>query len=185
MEFAVKRPDVVRAVNQRWLLNFWLSHRGPHRVPPWQSVVVEKLSGQSPHLTMLTVSGEGDAVRFQIRFNGTFISQAYGPADQRGKYIDEIMPAAFRADGLRAFRRTADEGCPFYTIHDLTDRNGRLVQYERLLLPFAGDGRKVDRVLMSSEFVCLDGAFEGRNIMSAQMAPPALALAAKIEIGPA
>jgi len=184
MEFPVRRPDVVRAVNQRWLLNLWQSHRGANRVPTWQSVVVEKLSGQSAHLSMIAVSGDGDAARFQVRFNGTVIGQAYGAADQRGKYIDEMMPPVLRTEGLPPFRQAARDGCPIYTIHDLTDRNGRIVHYERLLLPFAGDGRKVDRVLVSSEFVCLDGAFDGHNIMHIQAAPPALQLAVKIATGP-
>lgn len=181
MEFVVSRPDVVRAVNQRWLLNFWQSHRGPHRIPQWQSVVVEQLSGLSANLSMVTVSGDGDALRFQIRFNGTIVGRAYGSSDQRGKYVDEIMPPVFRPEGLPPFARAAHDGCPIYTIHDLTDRNDHIVHYERLLLPFAGDGRKVDRVLVSSEFVCLDGAFDGHNIIHTQTTPPILRLAAKIE----
>lgn len=185
MEFSVGRPDVVRAVNQRWLLNFWQSHRGGHRVPQWQSVVVERLSGQSANLSMVAVSGDGDAARFQIRFNGTVIGQAYGSSDQRGKYIDEIMPPILRTECLPPFTQAAHDGCPIYTIHDLKDRNHRVVHYERLLLPFAGDGLKVDRVLVSSEFVCLDGAFDGKNIMHVQTAPPVLQLAVKIETGPA
>jgi len=185
MEFSVRRPDVVRAVNQRWLLNFWQSHRGAHRVPHWQNVVVERLSGQSANLSMMAVSGDGDAARFQIRFNGNVIGRAYGFPDQRGKYLDEIMPAILRSGGLPPFLQAAHDGCPIYTIHDIKDRNSRIVHYERLLLPFAGDGRKVDRVLVSSEFVCLDGAFDGDNIMHLQTAPPVLQLAVKIETGPA
>ncbi|MCK9908628.1 PAS domain-containing protein [Microbacteriaceae bacterium K1510] len=182
MEFSIRRPDVVRAVNQRWLLNFWQSHRGAHRVPPWQSVVVEKLSGQSANLSMVAVSGDGDTARFQIRFNGTAIGQAYGASDHRGKYIDEIIPPILRPEGLPPFTQAARDGCPVYTIHDLKDRNGRVVHYERLLLPFAGDGRKVDRVLGSTEFVCLDGAFDGHNIMHVQTAPPVRRLAVRIEV---
>jgi len=63
----------------------------------------------------------------------------------------------------------------------MTDRNGRLVHYERLLLPFAADGETVDRILASFEFICEDGAFDGRGLMRSQSSPPSLRLSAMIE----
>lgn len=184
MEFSVGRPDIVRAVNQRWLLKFWKGHLGPHRVPQWQSVNVEKLSAFSANLSLLVVSGGGDQARFMVRFNGTVVGKAYGAGDYRGKYLDDIIPPPFQAEGLLPFLQTVRDGCPIYTIQDLTDRDGRLVHYERLLLPFAGDGERVDRILASAEFVSLDGAFDGHNIMQTQATPPALRLAAKVDVRP-
>ena len=72
-------------------------------------------------------------------------------------------------------------GCPVYTIHDIFDRNGRPVHFERLLLPFAHDGRSVDRILASFEFFCPDGAFDSEALMQSQRRPPALRLSATIE----
>jgi hypothetical protein len=63
----------------------------------------------------------------------------------------------------------------------VTDRIGRTVHYERLLLPFAADSQTVDRILASFEFICVDGAFDGRDLMKSQRAPPALRLSATIE----
>ena len=181
MQFAVARPDVVRAINQRWLFNFWTRHRGSHRLPPWQAVEAENLSRISDNLSFLDVTGSDRGARFQIRFHGATIGKVYGSADCRGKYLDEIIPATCRAEGLAPYHRAVDGGCPVYTIHDMTDRNGRLVHYERLLLPFARDGAKVDRILASFEFICEDGAFDGRELMTTQTAPPALRLSATIE----
>ena len=65
----------------------------------------------------------------------------------------------------------------------MTDRNGRLVHYERLLLPFAADGHSVDRILASYEFICVDGAFDGRELMQTQSAPPTLRLSATDRAG--
>lgn len=184
MEFSVGRPDVVRAVNQRWLLKFWKSHLGSHRVPQWQSVDVEELSAFSANLSLLVVSGRGNQARFMVRFNGTIVGKAYGAGDYRGKYLDEIIPQALQSESLMPFMQTAHDGCPIYTIQDLKDRNGHLVHYERLLLPFSGDGQNVDRVLASAEYVSLEGAFDGHNIMQTQATPPALRLAAKIDMRP-
>jgi hypothetical protein len=181
MDFSVARPDVVRAINQRWLLKFWMRHLGVHSVPQWQAVEAEDLSRMSANLSFLDVIARAGSARFQIHFHGATIGQVYGSADCRGKYLDEIIPTAGHADGLAPYRQAVHGACPVYTIHDVTDRTGRLVHYERLLLPFAADGRTVDRILASFEFICADGAFDGRALMKSQAAPPTLRLSATIE----
>jgi len=182
MEFPIGRPDFVRAINQRWLLKFWNRHRGANRVPQWQAVVAENLSAMSGNLSFLDVGYADDGARFMIRFNGATIGQAYGSADCRGKYLDEIMAPSCHDAGLAAYKQTVNDGCPIYTIQDISDRDGRLVHFERLLLPFAADGQIVDRILASFEFVCLDGAFDIRDLMRMQSAPSTLKLAATIDV---
>ena len=76
---------------------------------------------------------------------------------------------------------TIQTGRPVYTLHDVTDRGGRLVYCERLLLPFARDGKGVDRILAAFEFVCPDGAFDSRGLMKTPAAPARLRLCATIE----
>jgi hypothetical protein len=181
MDFSVARPDVVRAVNQRWLLKTWMRHLGTQRVPQWQAVEAEDLSRVSAGLSFLDVTGRDGDARFQIRFHGATIGQVYGSADCRGRYLDEIIPAAHRTNGLAPYQQAVHRCRPVYTIHDVTDRIGRTVHYERLLLPFAADSQTVDRILASFEFICVDGAFDGRDLMKSQRAPPALRLSATIE----
>lgn len=65
-------------------------------------------------------------------------------------------------------------------MQDLTDASGRLVQLERLLLPFSNDGQSVDRILASFEFICADGGYDSRDLMKRQPAPPVLRLTATI-----
>jgi hypothetical protein len=171
MNFAVARPDVVQAINQRWLINFWKRHLGQQQVPQWQAVGVENLAVISSNLSFLDVIG-----------SGATIGQVYGSGDCRGRYLDEIIPPARHAEGLAPYRHAINSGRPVYTIHDMSDCNGRLVHYERLLMPFAADGRNVDRILASFELVCEDGAFDSQAIMISQSAPPALRLAVTIEL---
>lgn len=181
MDFSVARPDVVRAINQRWLLKFWKRHLGTDRVPQWQAVEAENLSRMAANLSFLDVTPADNGLQFQIRFHGETIGQVYGSADCRGRYLSEIIPAARRAEGLAPYKEAVEGGCPIYTIHDVTDSGGRLVHYERLLLPFSRDGLLVDRVLASFEFVCLDGAFDALRLMRGQSGPPTLRLSARIE----
>lgn len=181
MEFKLARPDVVRAINQRWLLKFWQRHLNGSRVPAWQAVESEDLSRISANVSFIEVSGAGDAARYRIAFHGATVGLVYGSADCRGKYLDEIIPAN-NAAALAAYRQALDSASPVYTIHDITDRNGRAVAYERLLLPFATAGDTVDRIMASFEFICEDGGFERHELMKSQTAPPALRLSATIQI---
>jgi hypothetical protein len=181
MQFAVARPDVVRAINQRWLLKFWRRCLGSHRVPQWQAVETEDLSRISGNLSVLDVIGGRSSLRFRIRFHGEEIGRVFGSPDCRGVFLHESKPEPARTQALAPYREAATTGRPVYLIHDMNDREGRQVHCERLLLPFARDGEKVDRILASFEFVCPDGAFDNRDIMGTPTAAPALRLSATIE----
>jgi hypothetical protein len=184
MQFSAARPDVVQAINQRWLLKFWRQHMGAHRVPQWQAIEAEDLSHMSANLSFLDViggnSGNGD-LRFRIRFHGELVGKVFGSPDCRGLFLHESKPEPARAQALAPYRRAVASGRPVYLVHDVADRQGRLVHYERLLLPFARDGANVDRILASFEFICADGAFDGHALMTTLAAPPALRLSATIE----
>lgn len=181
MLFPDSRPDVIRAINQRWLLNFWTRHLGGHRVPQWQAVEGENLTRIADNLSFLDVTGAGDSVRFLIRFHGAVIGQVYGSGDCRGKYLDEVVKTANCPTGLKPYYRAAETGRPVYTIHDFADREGRLVHSERLLLPFSRDGERVDRLLAAFEFISPDGAFDQHDLLTLRTAPPALRMSATIE----
>lgn len=181
MDFKAARPDVVRAINHRWLLKFWKRHLGASKVPQWQAVESEDLRRVSASLSFLDVIGEGDAARFQIRFHGAMVAQVYGADDCRGQYLDQIILAKHHGMGLTPYFHALKTGCPTYTIHDVTDRNNRLIHFERLLLPFSHDGENIDRILASFEFICEDGAFDNDVLLRTQMVQPALRLSATIE----
>ena len=181
MDFKVARPDVVRAINQRWLLKFWKRHQGTSKVPQWQAVEAENLTRVSTSLSFLDVIGKGDAARFQIRFHGGMIAKVYGAIDCRGRYLDDVIPAKNHGTGLAPYFQVLRSGCPTYTIHDVTDRNGRVIHFERLLLPFSHDGESIDRILASFEFICEDGAFDSDALMKMKTEPPAARLSATIE----
>lgn len=180
MQFSVGRPDIVRAIHQRWLLKFWKRSRTGQTIPSWQAVESEDLSRVATNLSYLDVTGSEGASRFQIFSHGATIGQVYGSADCRGKYLDEVLPANAPRNTLAPFHQTVMSGSPVYTVHDITDSKGRIVHFERLLLPFTHQGAAVGRILASFEFISADGAFESRNLMKTQTAPPALRVSAQI-----
>jgi hypothetical protein len=184
MQFSAARPDIIRAINQRWLLQFWQRQLGGQRLPRWQSVDTESLKSVSANLSLLDVMDGGGTARLLIRFHGSTIAQAYGAADCRGKCLNDMLTSSCRSQALAAYQQAVDTGNPVYTILDISDRQGRPVEYERLLLPFAGDGRTVDRILASFEFISPDGAFEINGLLLHQPKPPALRLAATFALEP-
>jgi len=180
MQFSVGRPDMIRAINQRWLLKFWKRSLGSRDLPPWQAVESEDLSRVSANLSFLDVVDDDGEARFKISFHGATIGQVYGSTDCRGKYLDELVTGGCTKAQI-PYRQVVAEGCPVYTVFDLKDRAGRIVHFERLLLPFANNGDIVDRILASFEFVCVDGAFDSRDLMKMHPGPPTLRLSATIE----
>ncbi|MEJ2625631.1 MAG: hypothetical protein P8Z80_14135 [Pseudolabrys sp.] len=102
-------------------------------------------------------------------------------AEFRGRYLDEVVPARFRNEMIAPYLRATESGLPVYTVQDITDPAGRLIHFERLLLPFARDGKTVDRILAALEFVCADGDFDDKALLSAPAAAPTLQLSATIE----
>ena len=119
-------------------------------------------------------------VRFQSHYRGARIDEAFGNPGQ-GKFLDEILPAAYREAALSTYRQVLVTQLPVYTIADLRDRNGRIVHYERLLLPFTRGGVEVERILASLETVSPEGEFDNRAIIVSAPRPPAFALCTTIQ----
>lgn len=180
MQFSVGRPDLVRAINQRWLLKLWKRSRSEQKVPSWQAVEAEDLSRVAANLCFLHVETVTGAPRFRILAHGPTIGRVYGSADCRGKYLDEVLPPTACPNALDPYYQAVKSGRPVYLVHDVIDCKDRIVHFERLLMPFSHDGKTVDRILASFEFICPDGAFESRELMMTLRTQPTLRLAASI-----
>ncbi len=118
--------------------------------------------------------------RFLIRDHGARVAELYGSVCV-GKHLDEILPSSYRAAALATYQHLLAAKVPVYTVADTRDSAGRIVHYERLLLPFGNDGHTVDHIITSIEAVSPEGAFENRGLMAAPHKPPAFALCATIQ----
>lgn len=180
MEFTHSRPDIVRSIDQRWLLDYWRRLRGTAAIPTWHGLAPDRLGAVTEHLSYLDVIGcDGDA-RFQIRFHGEGLALAYGQSCV-GRFLDELLPASFRDASLATYRQSIAAKLPIYTVADMRDANGRIVHYERLLLPFGHDGITVERILASLETSSPEGQYEHRELMTSAQKPPVFALCAMLE----
>jgi hypothetical protein len=181
MEFISSRPDVVRSINQRWLLNYWNRLRSRTVLPKWQALEIEELAGILESLSFHDVVSADGATRFLIRFHGKRIGELYG-RHCMGKFLDEILPRNYSNAAHATYHQAVASKLPIYTIADMRDRSGRIVHYERLLLPFADEGEVVSRILASLETVSPEGAFESSGLMQSPPKPPAFALCTMIQL---
>jgi hypothetical protein len=69
---------------------------------------------------------------------------------------------------------------PIYTIANIDDLYGRIVAYERLLLPFS-EGGDVSHIIASLKTISEDGSFEIRNLMRGNATLPTPKLRAVID----
>ena len=181
MQFSVGRPDMVRALSPRWLLKFWKRGLKDQALPSWQTVEAENLSRVADNLSYLEVTGESDVKRFQVRQHGRGVAKVYGAPDCSGRYLDEIIPRPRHPTGLMPYYKAFSAGTPVYTICDVTDKDGRHILFERLILPFSNGGSAVGRIMSSCEFICEDGSYDATSLVGLQHGAPNLRLCAMIQ----
>ncbi len=183
MEYVISPPDIVRSINQLWLLKQWMRARGAGRLPSPESLTVEELADISANLLFTDVVN-GGATRFFIRFSGPRILEYFGAScanEGQGRFLDEVLPAGYRDSALATFREAVAAREPVYTVADMRDRSGRIVHFERLLLPLGRDGTAVDRIIASIEAVSPEGVFDSHHLMTGPSLPPAFAFCTIIE----
>jgi hypothetical protein len=180
MEFMNSRPDIVRSNTQRWLLSHWDELRAATLLPAWHGLKPDALAIPPDDLSLIQVVAANNDERFQIRFHGTRVASLYGRVSCVGKFLDEILPASALPATLAIYCHVVAARAPVYTVTDLRDRAGRIVHYERLLLPFCGSGSGVERILASLETVSPEGEFDNDGLMTSPVRAPAFALCTTI-----
>jgi hypothetical protein len=179
MHFSPSRPDVIRSVRHRWLVNHWERLRGSANVPLWSALDVDDLSRMVENMQFCDVVSSGGRNRFLVRFCGARIVQVYGECNDQ--FLDDKLPPLLRDATIAVYSKAVSAGQPVYTICRVPDGDGKPVDFERLLLPFARDGSTVDRVLTMLEWVSIEGGFESKRLLRSQAQAPVYSVCATIE----
>ena len=171
MDFESANPSVVKSIKQRDLLNTWLRlYSREQKLPGIGEYQPERIAEELPDLVYYTVDAAAQPPRLTIQSDGTRMSSAYGHTG-KGKFLDEYLGARLVPVVMPVYHRCIDRALPVYTIANIDDIYGRIVAYERLLLPFS-DGGGVSHVLASLKTISEDGGFEIRNLMRGNDALP-------------
>jgi hypothetical protein len=164
VEFQSANPSIVKSIKQRDLLNTWLRlYAREQRLPAVEEYQPARFEDELPDLVFITVDNAAAPPRLTIQSDGARMSSAYGNIG-KGRYLDEYLPANLAPVVMPIYYECITRSLPAYTISNIDDIYGRIVAYERLLLPFsAGDG--VTHIIASLKTISDDGGFEIKNLM--------------------
>jgi hypothetical protein len=180
LDFESANPTVVKSIKQRDLLNTWLRlYAREQSMPRVEEYQPARLSDELADLVYYTVDAAQNPPRLTIQSNGTRMSSAYGNTG-KGRYLDEYLGARIAPVVMPVYYECVARGLPVYTVANIDDIYGRIVAYERLLLPFAQDG-SITHVIASLKTISEDGGFEIRNLMRGNDMLPASKLRAVID----
>jgi hypothetical protein len=164
LEFASAGPSVVKSIKQRDLLNTWLRlYARNQSIPRMLEYQPARIEDELPDLVFYTVDATAQPPRLTIQSDGTRMSTAYGNTG-RGRYLDEYLGAKLVPIVMPVYYECIARRLPAYTIANIDDVYGRIVAYERLLLPFS-EGGTVTHMIASLKTISEDGGFEIRNLM--------------------
>jgi hypothetical protein len=179
LEFESANPSIIRSIKQRDLLNTWLRlYAREQKLPRLEEYQPARLADETPDLVYYTVD-DTQPPRLTIQSDGTRMSSAYGHTG-KGRYLHEYLPSKLVDVVMPVYYECIARGLPVYTISNIDDIYGRIVAYERMLLPFSEAG-KVTHVLASLKTISEDGGFEIKNLMRGNDSLPTPKLRAIID----
>jgi hypothetical protein len=107
------------------------------------------------------------------------MASAYGHTG-KGRFLDEYLGPRLAPIVMPVYHECIARRLPVYTISNIDDSYGRIVAYERLLLPFSV-ADNVTHVIASLKTISEDGGFEIRNLMRGNDTLPVAKLRAVID----
>ena len=164
LEFASADPSIVKSIKQRDLLNTWLRlYARTQSMPRIDDYQPARIEDEAPDLVHYTVETALEPPLLTIQSDGTRVSNAYGHSG-KGLHLDQYLGPRLAPVVMPIYYQCIERALPVYTISNIDDIYGRVVAYERLLLPFS-DGGTVTHIIASLKTISEDGGFEIKNLM--------------------
>jgi hypothetical protein len=180
LDFESANPSVVKSIKQRDLLNTWLRlYAREQLMPRIEEYQPTRLADELADLVYYTVDGAQQPPRLMIQSEGTRMSSAYGNTG-KGRHLDEYLGPRLIPIVMPVYHECLKRALPVYTIANIDDIYGRIVAYERLLLPFS-EGGQVTHVIASLKTISEDGGLEIKNLMRGNDSMPTPKLRAVID----
>jgi hypothetical protein len=123
----------------------------------------ERLTEELPDLVYYTVDAAELPPRLTIQSDGTRMASAYGHTG-KGRYLNAYLGPRLAPVVMPVYYECLRRALPVYTITHIDDICGRIVAYERLLMPFSEAGAVTD-VIASLTTISEDGGFEIKNLI--------------------
>ena len=171
MDFESANPTIVKSIKQRDLLNTWLRlYARGQELPALAEYQPARIEEELPDLVFFSIDATQKPPRIIIDSNGTRMASAYGRTG-KGCRLEEYLGPQLAPIVMPVYYECIRRRLPAYTIAHIDDIYGRIVAYERLLLPFT-DGGDITHVVASLKTISEDGGFEIKNLMRGNDALP-------------
>ena len=146
----------------RWIYQYWDSLRRGGRLPSRKDFDPARAPPRIlPNLILMEPMREPETSRRRLwlRLVGTALVDTYR-REITGRFLDEVYIADDYEDVTKQFDVLFETGRPTCLWSETRTRDGRFMNYERIVLPFAENGRDIDMVLASVEFFPADHRFD-------------------------
>ena len=164
MDFESATPSVVKSIKQRDLLNTWIRlHLRDHRLPRVADYAPERIEDERPDLVHYTVDASAVPPQLTVVSDGSRMAAAFGNTG-KGRQLDDFLGPRLAPVVMPVYYECIRRALPVFTIAHIDDVYGRIVAYERLLLPFS-DATAVTHIIASLKTISEDGNFEIKNLM--------------------
>jgi len=165
MDFESANPTVVKSIKQRDLLNTWLRlYARDQKLPALAEYQPERIEDELPDLVFFIVDDGSNPPRIIIDSNGTRMASAYGHTG-KGRRLEEYLGPRLAPLVMPVYNECIRRRLPAFTVAHIDDIYGRIVAYERLLLPFSDRDGTVTHIVGSLKTISEDGGFEIKNLM--------------------
>ena len=162
MPFQSVSLHAIRSSNQRALAEHWNMLSAGRRFPAIDHFNPQAKDHSPEQLILWDVERSAGSWQFRVRRMGLRAMEALGNGPI-GKTMEELVPPALREISMQGACECAASGSAIYAIIT-TIANGHQVDCERLLLPFGGNGDKVEHLIASLQLISFQGAIERQEI---------------------
>ncbi|MGA2943161.1 MAG: PAS domain-containing protein [Xanthobacteraceae bacterium] len=161
----------MRCVQQISLLKLWEQLRGKRELPQFEALMPEEISRSMDKLSFSEVIQVEKGYRFRIIQNGAQFDRIY-PERRVGKFLDEVLPQAFRDQALLLHKQVVVSRRPSFSFSLLRKADGPLIRYERLLLPFTCHGGDVERIVGAITLFSEENGFDSNDVLTGRLIGP-------------
>jgi hypothetical protein len=137
-------PIEIRAGELRRLYDYWRAKKGDRNAPRRADIAAAEIKPLMSRIFIVDVLGAPP--RFRYRLAGTQLVERFGE-EITGRFLDELDLSDAGGEIAAEFRNVAASCRPVCSRWEYTKRDGKLLRYERLLLPLSTDGQTVDMIL--------------------------------------
>jgi hypothetical protein len=165
MDFESANPTVVKSIKQRDLLNTWLRlYARDQKLPALAEYQPARIEDELPDLVFFTIDTTQQPPHIIIDSDGTRMASAYGHTG-KGRRLEEYLGPRLAPLVMPVYYECIRRRLPAFTVAHIDDAYGRIVAYERLLLPFSDRDGTVTHIIGSLKTISEDGGFEIKNLM--------------------